>query len=157
MTNIDLSPLYRTSIGFDHLASLLDSAFRADSGSNYPPYDIEALGDDRYGICIAVAGFNQDELDVQVENGVLAVRGKKRDEAKTKRNYLYQGIANRAFERKFNLADHVEVTGAKLVNGLLTIELKRELPEAMKPKRIAINSDGNQRVIEHQSETSKAA
>lgn len=155
MTTIDLTPLYRNTVGFDRLASMLDNAFRAEqSNTSYPPYDIEALDEHRYAISLAVAGFTQEELDIQVERGVLTVKGKKADD-KTKRNYLYQGIASRAFERKFNLADHVEITGAKLVNGLLTIELKHELPEAMKPKRIEISSDTN--VLEHRTETDKAA
>lgn len=155
MTTIDLTPLYRNTVGFDRLASMLDNAFRAEqSNTSYPPYDIEALDEHRYAISLAVAGFTQEELDIQVERGVLTVKGKKADD-KTKRNYLYQGIASRAFERKFNLADHVEITGAKLVNGLLTIELKHELPEAMKPKRIEISSDIN--VLEHRTETDKAA
>lgn len=155
MTTIDLTPLYRNTVGFDRLASLLDNAFRAEqSNTSYPPYDIEALDEHRYSISLAVAGFTQEELDIQVERGVLTVKGKKADD-QTKRNYLYQGIASRAFERKFNLADHVEITGAKLVNGLLTIELKHELPEAMKPKRVEISSDAS--VIEHKTESEQAA
>jgi molecular chaperone IbpA len=155
MTRIDLSPLYRSSIGFDRMGSLLDTALRSEKTSGgYPPYDIEARGDDQYAITLAVAGFAQSELDIQVEKGVLTVRGKK-DEDMSERNYLYQGIANRAFERKFNLADHVEVSGADMSNGLLTIDLIREIPEAMKPKSIAINQAGN--VLEHQSGSEKAA
>ena len=155
MTTIDLTPLYRNTIGFDRLASLLDSAFRAEqTNSSYPPYDIEALDEHRYAICLAVAGFTQDELDIQVERGVLTVKGRKQQD-KDQRKFLYQGIATRAFERKFNLADHVEITGAKLENGLLTIQLRHELPEAMKPRRIEINGDSG--VLEHQNEPEKAA
>jgi len=155
MTTIDLTPLYRNTVGFDRLASLLDNAFRLEQGNtSYPPYDIEALDEQRYAISLAVAGFKQAELDIQAERGVLTVKGKKAED-KSKRNYLYQGIAMRAFERKFNLADHVEITGAKLDNGLLTIELKHELPEAMKPKRIDISTDSS--VLEHQSESEQAA
>ncbi len=155
MTRIDLSPLYRSSIGFDRMASLLDSALRSEKTTGgYPPYDIEVRGDNQYAITLAVAGFEQSELDIQVEKGVLTVRGKK-DEDKSARNYLYQGIANRAFERKFNLADHVEVSDADLSNGLLTVNLVKEIPEAMKPKSIAINLSGN--VLEHQSDKEKAA
>src|SRR5690606_33495764 len=107
MNSIDLSPLYRNSVGSDRLASLLDSAFRADSvTSSYPPYNIEMIEDNRYTITLAVAGFDQDDLDINVEKGVLSVRGRK--QADEERQYLYQGIANRAFERKFSLADHVE-------------------------------------------------
>ena len=155
MNTIDLTPLYRSSIGFDRLGSLLDTALRSEQASaSYPPYNIEANGENRYGITLAVAGFERQELDIQVEKGVLTVRGKKAD-TKEERKYLYQGIATRTFERKFNLADHVEVTGAQLTNGLLTISLVREIPEAMKPKTIAINTQDN--VLEHQGETSKAA
>ncbi len=155
MTTIDLSPLYRSSIGFDRMASLLDSALRSEKTTGgYPPYDIEVRGDNQYAITLAVAGFEQSELDIQVEKGVLTVRGKK-DEDKSARNYLYQGIANRAFERKFNLADHVEVSDADLNNGLLTVNLVKEIPEAMKPKSIAINLSGN--VLEHKSGKGKAA
>lgn len=149
MTTIDLTPLYRNTVGFDRLATLLDRAFRADqTESGYPPYNIEVLDEHRYAIALAVAGFNEDELDIQVERGVLSVKGKKAEKS-TQSQYLYQGIATRAFERKFSLADHVEITGARLVNGLLTIELKQELPESMKPRRIAISSD-NSTTLEHQ-------
>ena len=153
MNTIDLTPLYRRSIGFDRFDALLNSAFRGDSVSSagYPPYNIEASGDNQYGITLAVAGFEDSEIDIQVEQGVLTVRGKKAD-ASDKRNYLYQGIANRGFERKFTLADHVEVTAAELANGMLTISLVKEIPEAMKPKKIAINikSSSNDKVIPHQ-------
>ena len=156
MNTIDLTPLYRSSIGFDRLGSLLDSALRAEQASvSYPPYNIEVQDDNRYGITLAVAGFDLNELDIQVEKGVLTVRGKKSDEGKEDRRYLYQGIATRTFERKFNLADHVEVTGAQLNNGLLTIHLVKEIPEAMKPRSIAIEKSGN--VLEHQKDRSKAA
>ncbi len=153
MSTIDLSPLYRHSIGFDRLASLLDNAMHADAVTqSYPPYNIESLGENRYAITLAVAGFDKDELDLQVEKGVLSVRGKK--ESTEERKYLHHGIANRAFERKFNLADYVEVTGANLNNGLLTIELVKEIPEAMKPRSIAINQDN---VIEHETNKSEKA
>jgi len=157
MNTIDLSPLYRSSIGFDRVGSLLDTALRAEQNSaGYPPYSIEVTGENRYGITLAVAGFDQSELDIQVEKGVLSVRGKKADEHKEERKYLYQGIATRTFERKFNLADYVEVADAQLTNGLLTINLVKEIPEAMKPRTIAINSStGN--LINHQAEQNKAA
>ena len=154
MNTIDLTPLYRSTIGFDRLGALLDTALRADQ-SGYPPYNIEVTGDNRYGITLAVAGFEQHELDIQVERGVLVVRGKKSDDQKEERKYLHQGIATRNFERKFSLADHVEVTGAQLNNGLLTISLVKEIPEAMKPKTIAINSTGH--LIQHKAEEVKAA
>ncbi|MFO6422655.1 Hsp20 family protein [Motilimonas sp. KMU-193] len=150
MNSIDLTPLYRSSIGFDRMASLLDSALSGDaSGTGYPPYNIEVLDENRYAITLAVAGFAEQELDIQVEKGVLTIKGHKAD--KETRKYLYQGIANRAFERKFNLADYVEVTGADLANGLLTISLVKEIPEAMKPKSIAINSQTS-KALEHKTE-----
>lgn len=140
MNTIDLTPLYRSSIGFDRLAGMLDSALRGDTSTGgYPPYNIEATGENRYTITIAVAGFEESDLDIQVERGVLTVRGKKSDDDKD-RNYLYQGIAARSFERKFNLAEHVEVTEAEMRNGLLNISLVKEIPEAMKPRSIEIKS-----------------
>jgi len=146
---IDLTPLYRHSIGFDQLASLLRNSLRSESpASNYPPYNIETDKENHYQITLAVAGFSQEELDLQVENGVLTVRGKKADDGQAKQ-YLYQGIAGRSFERKFNLADHIEVRGAELSHGLLTINLVKEIPEAMKPKKIEISQSDN--VIEHKS------
>ena len=148
MNTIDLTPLYRNSVGFDRMASLLDNALRTDSSSQgYPPYNIEVLEENRYAISLAVAGFTQDDLDINIEKGVLTVRGKKDDDSD--KNYLHRGIANRAFERKFNLADYIEVTNADLDNGLLTISLLKEIPEAMKPKRIAIN----QPAIDHGTKT----
>ncbi len=148
MTTIDLSPLYRSSIGFDRMGSLLDSALRTEkTGTGYPPYDIEVHGENDYSITLAVAGFEESELDIQVEKGVLSVRGKKESGDAKDRNYLYQGIANRSFERKFNLADFIEVTGADLSNGLLTISLMKEIPEAMKPKSIAIGT--SDKTLEH--------
>lgn len=138
MNTIDLTPLYRSSVGFDRMGSLLDSALRSQkAGVGFPPYDIETTGEDRYAITLAVAGFEEDELEIQVEHGVLSVRGKKADEDED-RSYLYRGIANRSFERKFNLADFIEVQGADLKNGLLTINLVKEIPEAMKPRSIEI-------------------
>lgn len=146
MNAIDLTPLYRSSVGFDRLGTLINHALTTDTASSgYPSYNIEVLGEDRYEITLAVAGFSQDQLDIQVEKGVLTVRGDQED--KDERQYLYQGIANRTFERKFNLADYVEVSSANINNGLLTIHLVQEVPEAMKPKSIAINQHDN--VLEH--------
>lgn len=146
MNTIDFTPLYRSSIGFDRLATLLDNAMRSEvAPGGYPPYNIEALKDDRYTITLALAGFDKDEIDINVEKGVLTVQGNKPNEED--RSYLYQGIANRAFERKFNLAEHVEVTGANMKNGLLVIDLVKEIPEAMKPRKIAIQQGSS--VIEH--------
>lgn len=149
MTTIDLTPLYRNTIGFDRFGSLLNSAMRGEQSSGgYPPYNIEVSDETHYAVTIAVAGFERNELDIQVERGVLTVRGRKAEDHDSNRQYLYQGIATRAFERKFSLADHVEVTGASLRNGLLTISLAQEIPEEMKPKSIAI--DMEQDALEHQ-------
>lgn len=140
MATIDLSPLYRSSVGFDRMASLLDAALRSDtSASGYPPYNIELIAENQYAITLAVAGFEEDDLEIEVENGVLRVTGKKPQENE-QREFLHRGIANRAFERKFSLAEHIEVKGAALKNGLLTIGLVKNIPEAMKPKRISIGS-----------------
>ena len=153
MNTLDLTPLYRSTVGFDRWASVLDSAFQNDTSSaGYPPYDIEVRDENEYAVTIASAGFEQDELDIQVENGVLTIRGKKSAD-KGERQYLYQGIANRAFERKFNLADHVQVTDADFNNGLLTVNLVREIPEAMKPKTVAINGA---KVLQHKSKSQGA-
>lgn len=139
MNTLDLSPLYRNSIGFDRFSSLFDNAFRADnSGSNYPPYNIVMRSENEYVVTLAVAGFDESTLDISTENNTLTVRGKQ-EKSEEIGTYLHQGIATRAFERKFNLADHVEVTNATLKNGLLSIELLREIPEKMKPRTININ------------------
>jgi molecular chaperone IbpA len=156
MNTIDLTPLYRSSVGFDRMASLLDSALRGNnsSGGGYPPYNIEVTGENRYSVTLAVAGFAESELELQVENGVLTVSGKK-DKTDDGKKYLYQGIATRSFERKFNLADHVEVVGAKLDNGILTVNMVKEIPEAMKPKKIQI--DGAKQTLEHSSASTQSA
>ena len=138
MNAIDFSPLYRNTVGFDRLASILDNAMQQNNGNGYPPYDIESVEENKYSITLAVAGFTESELDIQSERGVLRVRGKQSDDSSSK--YLHRGIAKRAFERKFQLADHVEIVGAELANGLLKISLVKEVPEAMKPKKISINS-----------------
>lgn len=152
MNAIDFTPLYRNSIGFDRLESLLNNALHTDSvKSAYPSYNIEMLKDDHYAISLAVAGFEQGDLEISVEKSVLSVNGKKNDD--TERKFLYQGIANGTFERKFNLADHVEVTGAELKNGLLTIWLVKEIPEAMKPRKISISQESQ--VIEHKAKKDK--
>ena len=138
MNTIDLTPIYRNSVGFDRMASLLNTALSSDSGtSGYPPYNIEMLDENQYAITLAVAGFDEQDLDINTEKGVLTVRGSKAKEEE--KHYLHKGIANRTFERKFNLADYVEVTGADLKLGILTIKLLKEIPEAMKPKKISIN------------------
>ncbi len=142
MRTLDFSPLYRSTVGFDHLSSLLDSINRDDSNQpSYPPYNIELLETDKYQISMAVAGFDESELDIQTEKGTLTVTGKKAGDDAESRNYLHQGIAARNFERRFQLADHVEVVGARLANGLLYIDLLREIPEAMKPRKIEIGNE----------------
>ncbi len=137
-TAFDFSPLYRSSIGFDRVFDLLENASRTSSVDNWPPYDIARTGEDSYCITMAVAGFAQDNLSVMHEPNMLVVSGERT--AEDNGDYLHRGIAGRPFERRFELADHVKVTGANLVNGLLTIDLKRELPEEMKPRRIDITS-----------------
>lgn len=147
MRTLDFSPLYRTTVGFDHLSTLLDSVSRAESAANgYPPYNIESIDTDRYQITMAIAGFTEDELDIQLEKQTLTVKGVKPLEDESKK-YLHRGIAARNFERRFQLADHVEVTSAKLENGLLDIHLVRVIPEAMKPKSIPINAS-NTRLLD---------
>lgn len=141
MTTIDFSPLYRSTVGFDRLASLVDNAAQLNQNSaGYPPYNIEKVEDNRYGITLAVAGFTEADIEITTEAGVLSVRGKQSSDDSSQRQYLHQGIANRSFERQFQLADHVEVSGANLANGLLTIDLVKEVPEALKPKKITIGS-----------------
>ncbi|WP_185985414.1 Hsp20 family protein [Aureimonas mangrovi] len=135
-TTFDFSPLFRSSVGFDRMLNALEAASRVESIDNWPPYDIAKLGDDDYRITMAVAGFGQDELTLTQEQNMLLVSGQKADEDNDQ--YLHRGIAGRAFQRRFELADHVKVVNARLVNGLLTIDLKREIPEEMKPRRIEI-------------------
>lgn len=140
MRSFDLSPLFRSSIGFDHLARVLDAATRLDETAlSYPPYNIEKLGEDNYRITMAVAGFSEADIEITAQEHTLVVTGKARkDDANVQ--YLHRGIAGRSFERRFELADHIKVTGASLVNGLLHIELAREVPEAMRPRSIKIES-----------------
>lgn len=137
MREFDLSPLYRSAIGFDRLANMLDTASRNDNQPSFPPYNIELLGENEYRITMAVAGFENDELNIQSESGSLTVTGQKKEQLQ-ERQYLYQGIAARNFERRFQLADHVKVVAASMQNGLLHIDLVREIPEAMKPRQIEI-------------------
>ncbi len=134
----DLTPLYRSTVGFDRLAQLFDDlgSFEAPT---YPPYNIERVGEDAYRISMAVAGFSADDVNIEVKQNSLTVSAKKAEKTEPKGEFLYQGIAARSFERRFQLADHVQVTGAELENGLLHISLKREIPEAMKPRTIPVN------------------
>ncbi len=140
MRTFDLAPLYRATVGFDQIADLMDRVL-TDTGTtaSYPPYNIEKTADDAYRISIAVAGFSDAELNVEVREQALIVSARK-EKDETQRTYLHRGIANRAFERRFHLADHVRVTGASHVNGMLHIDLQREVPEALKPRRIEIGN-----------------
>jgi molecular chaperone IbpA len=137
MRTFDFSPLFRSTVGFDRLFDLMDSY--AEQSNGYPPYNIERSDDTHYRITLAVAGFGEKDLNIEVKEGVLTVTGQKEPVEGDNRSYLYQGIAGRAFERRFQLADHVEVRAAKLENGLLHIDLERLIPEEKKPRRIAIN------------------
>jgi molecular chaperone IbpA len=139
MANIDFSPLFQSSIGFDHAFDLLDKAARVHSLENWPPYDIEKTGEDRYRITMAVAGFSPDELEMTKHANLLVVSGSKA-EKEERAQVLHRGIATRGFQRRFQLADYVEVAGADLADGLLVIDLVREVPEAMKPKRITVQT-----------------
>ena len=142
MNSFDLAPLYRSAIGFDRLAQLMDNALRADSQPSYPPYNIELTEEDKYRITMAVAGFDRSELDIEVEQDGLKIVGRKQRPAK-QATFLHRGIAARDFEHRFQLAEHVKVVGATLQNGLLSIDLVREVPEAMKPRRVTINASDN--------------
>lgn len=137
MRTFDFSPLYRSTVGFDQLQSLLDTVTR-DTNPGYPPYNIERLGESDYRITMAVAGFAESDLSLEVKQNVLTISGKRTEPEGA--NYLYQGIAGRSFERRFQLADHVEVKGAQLENGLLHVDLVRRIPEELKPRQIAISS-----------------
>jgi len=141
MRTVDFSPLYRSSVGFDHLFNLLENASRGEQkNGGYPPYNIEALSKDKYQITLAVAGFTESDLDIQSNHNRLTIKGTQSND-KTERTFLHQGIANRSFERTFELAEHVRVIGAGLKNGLLVIELEKEIPEAMKPRKIEIGGE----------------
>jgi molecular chaperone IbpA len=146
MRTFDPTPLWRSTIGFDHLFNLLDQSSRLTADDGYPPYNIERAGEDHYRISLALAGFGPDEVTITAEHNVLTVEGAKAQKAETE--YLYQGISARPFRRAFNLADYVQVKGASFQDGLLKIELVREVPEAMKPRRIAINSGNSKPTLE---------
>jgi molecular chaperone IbpA len=150
MPSFDLSPLYRSTVGFDRIFSILDSLGGVDTSvATYPPYNIERTGENAYRITMAVAGFGEGDLAIEAKESVLSVKGDRADQTEKGREVLYRGIAGRSFERRFQLADHVEVRGAKLENGLLHIDLARELPEALKPRKIAITSGGDKGKVKH--------
>lgn len=149
MQTYDLSPLFRSTVGFDRLSQLIDTAFKMDErGASYPPYNIAKLSEDHYEITMAVAGFKESEITITAQQNMLKVTGSNGEKTEQdNKAYLHRGIANRSFERIFSLADHVKVTDAQLADGLLTLKLVREIPEASKPRTIAINS--NAKVLEH--------
>jgi molecular chaperone IbpA len=145
MRHVDFSPLYRSTVGFDRLFTMLDSLGQPDAGQSYPPYNIERTAQDTYRISMAVAGFSENDISLEAHRNVLTVKGERKEEKDEEgTETLYRGIAARAFERRFQLADHVEVTGASLKNGLLFVDLKRNIPEEMKPRKIAISAVGNE-------------
>ncbi len=139
MSRLDFTPYRRSTVGFDHLFDLLERQARNNSGDNYPPFNIARSGEDNYRITLAVAGFRPEDIDITAQQNLLTVQGKKRDEVEDGSELLHIGIANRGFERRFELADYVRVENADLADGLLVIDLVREVPEAMKPKKIAVN------------------
>jgi len=144
MSTFDLSPLFRSTVGFDRVSALLDAASRTDEAQTYPPYNIEKLGENAYRVTVAVAGFGEDEITITAQGNSLLIAGKQKREDK-KGEFLYRGIAARAFERRFQLADHIKVTGAELAHGMLNVDLIREVPEAMKPRTIPVVSANGQK------------
>lgn len=154
MRDFDLTPIWRSTVGFDRLVDLIDDSLRLAGEDNYPPYNIARTGEDNYRISLALAGFTPEEITVTAEQNMLTVEGRKAE--KVDREYLYQGISGRPFRRQFNLADYVEVKGALFEDGLLQVDLVRELPEAMKPRRIAVKS-GPSRGEPQQIEQKQAA
>lgn len=147
MNRFDFTPYRRSTVGFDRLFDLLENTARASGGENYPPFNIERRGEDAYRITLAIAGFRSDDLDITAQQNLLTIAGKKRDEA-TDGEMLHIGIANRGFERRFELADYVRVAAADLADGLLVIDLVREVPEAMKPKKIAVGKPDDRASLE---------
>lgn len=161
MRQVDFSPLYRSTVGFDRLFNMFDTMTQPEGVQSYPPYNIERLSENSYRISMAVAGFSEDEIDIVAQRNQLTVKGEKsRENDSDDSEFLYRGIASRSFERRFQLADHVEVVGAHLQNGLLHIELKREIPEEMKPRKITVQtvkaSNTNKNVLKHSIEVEAA-
>ena len=153
-TNLDFSPFYRSSIGFDRIFNLLENASPPQNADNWPPYDIAKLGEDTYRIVLAVAGFGEDELTITQEPNMLVIEGAKTEDDEVQ--YLHHGLALRPFLRQFELADHVSIVDAKLENGLLIIDLKKEIPEEMKPRRIAINVETDKKAASKRIESAAA-
>lgn len=158
MNRFDFTPYRRSTVGFDRLFDLMEKQARNNAGDNYPPFNIERRGDDEYRITLAVAGFKPGDLDITAQQNLLVVQGKKRDEQAENAEMLHVGIANRGFERRFELADFVRVERADLADGLLVIDLVREIPEAMKPKKIAIGDEGKTlEIVSNEVDKSAAA
>ena len=157
MRQFDLAPLYRNTVGFDRLFSMLDQLVSVDAAPTYPPYNIERTGENNYRISVAVAGFTEADLAIEVKENTLSIRGERKNGEQRKSDVLYQGIAARTFERRFQLADGVQVTGAALENGLLHVDLVRQVPEAKKPKLIPIATNGASVEVKAEAETKQAA
>ncbi|HEX8258148.1 MAG TPA: Hsp20 family protein [Allosphingosinicella sp.] len=157
MRSFDFTPYRRSTVGFDRLFDFLESAARSEQVDNYPPYDIEKVSDDSYRITLAVAGFRADEIDITARQNMMVITGRKAENRNKDGNYLHIGIATRAFERRFELADFVRVENAELRDGLLSIELVREIPDAMKPRKIAINGAAPQTIEANSRERSETA
>lgn len=158
MNRFDFTPYRRSTVGFDRLFDLMEKQARNNAGDNYPPFNIERRGDDEYRITLAVAGFKPGDLDITAQQNLLVVQGKKRDEQAENAEMLHVGIANRGFERRFELADFVRVERADLADGLLVIDLVREIPEAMKPKKISIGDEGKTlEIVSNEGDKSAAA
>ncbi|MBW6396956.1 Hsp20 family protein [Roseomonas sp. HJA6] len=155
MNAIDFSPLFRSAIGFDRLARLMDNARNVSDATGYPPYNIEKTGDDSYVLTMAVAGFSEADIEITAQENTLTVAGRPQPQTEDRTRFLHRGIAGRAFERRFVLADHIVVEGADLANGLLHVQLKRVVPESLKPRRITVQA--GRPAIEAQAETAQAA
>ncbi|MEJ8573839.1 Hsp20 family protein [Microbaculum marinum] len=152
MRQYDLSPLYRSTVGFDRLFNMMDQMSNVDNGTGYPPYNIERTGENAYRISMAIAGFGEKDLTIEVKENVLSIHGEKTvEDGKERGEVLYRGIAERSFDRRFQLADHVEVRGAVLENGLLHVDLVREIPEALKPRTIQISTKTDAKVIDQKA------
>lgn len=157
MSRFDFTPYRRSTVGFDRLFDILENQARNNAGENYPPFNIERRGEDNYRITLAVAGFKPADLDITAQQNLLTVQGKKRDEPVTQGDMLHVGIANRGFERRFELADYVRVDAADLEDGLLIIDLVREVPEAMKPKKIAVGGQSTLEIVKTDKDATDAA
>lgn len=156
MPRFDFTPYRRSTVGFDRLFDLLETQSRTNGGDNYPPFNIQKQGDDNYRITLAVAGFKAGDIDITAQQNLLVVQGKRRDEPEKEGEMLHLGIANRGFERRFELADFVRVDNARLEDGLLNIDLVREVPEAMKPKKIAVNGQASLEIVQDNREADAA-